>query len=69
MLKRFLYTQPQFIRLLNAAFAVAVGFNLIEVTGEQFGLVVLAVEAAFQYTSNVAFKKDVQDLYDASNGE
>ena len=61
-LKRVLQTKPEFIRLINAAFAVLVGFQAIDVTAEQFGLVVVGIEALFGYVSNLAFKRDVAEL-------
>ena len=62
LFRRFLATKPAFIRLLNGLFAVGVAFEVIHVTSEQFGVVVLATEAVFQYLSNLAFEKDVEEL-------
>lgn len=59
---RFLSTKPDFVRLLNACFAVLVAFEVVSVTTEQFAIVVLAVEALFQFLSKLAFAKDVEDL-------
>lgn len=66
-LLRFLTAKPGFIRLINAVFAVLVAFQAIEVTAEQFGVVVLAVEALFSYASQLAFQRDVEDLGSMSN--
>lgn len=62
-LRSFLRVKPDFVRLLNAVFAVLVTFNVIDITAEQFGTVVLAIEALFQYLSQIAFEKDVDELY------
>ena len=62
LFQRFLAVKPDFVRLLNAIFAVTVAFEAVTVTTEQFAIVVLAVEALFQYLSKVAFGKDVEEL-------
>ena len=62
LLKRFLSVKPDFVRLLNALFALLVAFNQVDVTNEQFAIVILAVEALFQYLSKLAFAQDVEEL-------
>lgn len=61
-LRNFLRVKPQFVRLLNAVFAVLVGFGAVDITAEQFGLIVIAVEALFSYLSQLAFQRDVEAL-------
>lgn len=65
--RRFLAVRPDFIRLINAIFAVLVAFEWVDITAEQFGVIVLAVESLFQYLSKLAFEKDVDDLASIMN--
>lgn len=62
LFRRVLRARPAFIRLLNALFAVLVGFGVVDITAEQFALVVVAVEALFSYASQLAFEKDIATL-------
>ncbi len=65
ILRRFLTFRPDFVRLMNSTFAVLVGFGVVDITPEQFALVVTGVEALFQYVSKLAFERDVAALASA----
>ena len=63
-LRRILVAKPEGVRLANTMFAVGVGFQVVDVTSQQFALVIAATEAFYQYLSKIAFQKSIEELSD-----